>query len=197
MNKDTFLGGVEPGGLRSKKDIKVLICYIFCQIGSMGKQDILSALQAKGLANYFEAGEAFSELVYGKNVSFDKDSGKYILNESGRMISDELYNSIPRSVREKALDSVKLTLKRAKNEEENKLKIEKNDFGYDVVGNISGGEFDLLSFKLYVPDMEQAEKVKENFRKDPEAFYQTVLSVLTRKKEMGNELKNMLSALMD
>lgn len=196
MDKDTFSEGVEPGGLRSKKDIKVLICYIFCNIDNIGKQDVLSALQAKGLANYFEAGEAFSELVYGGNLSFDRSSKKYTLNKSGKMISDELYTSIPLSVREKALESVKLTLKKAKNEEENRLKIEKNNFGYDVIGSISGGEFDLLSFRLYVPDMDQAEKVKENFRKDPEAFYQTVLSILTRKREISNELKTKLSELM-
>ncbi len=197
MNNDTFVGGLEPGGLRSRQDIKVLICYIYCKLGNIAKQDILSALQEKGLANYFEAGEAFSELVNRKNLKLDKNSGKYMIVDSGKIIADELYSSIPISVREKALDSVKFTLQRAKSEEENKLKIEKNDFGYSVIGSISGGGFNLLSFNLYVPDIEQAEKVKENFRKDPETFYRTVLAVLTRTKEIDEKLKNMISELMN
>ena len=197
MNKNTFSGGVEPGGLRSRQEIKVLICYMFCKIGSMSKENVLSALQEKGLANYFEAGEAFSELVYGGNLNLDKNTGKYTISESGKLISDQLYSSIPLSVRENAVDSGIAVIKRAKIEEENKIKIEQNDFGYNVVGSISGGEFDLLKFSLYVPDINEAEKVKKNFRGDPEALYRMVLSVLTRKKEIGESLKDMLSDLMN
>ncbi len=197
MNENTFTAGVEPGGLRSKQDIKVLICYMLDKIGDMNKQDILSALQEKGLANYFEAGEAFSELVYGGNIEINKDSEKYTLKKSGKIISDQLYAVIPLSVRERALDSGISTLRRVKNEEENKVKIEKNEFGYTVICSISGGEFDLLRFNLYVPDIKQAEKVKENFRKDPGGIYYAVLSLMTRKKDINKELKDRLSNLME
>ena len=197
MDKTIFSAGVEPGGLRSKQDIKVLICYMLDKIGDMRKQDILSALQEKGLTNYFEAGEAFSELVYGNNIKANNNTGKYCLEESGKLISDQLNRTLPLSVRERALNSGINTLKRVKNEEENKVKIEKNNFGYSVICSISGGEFDLFQFNLYVPDIEQAEKVKENFRKDPEGLYHTVLSVLTRKKEISSELKDRLSQLME
>lgn len=196
MNENNFSAGVEPGGLRCKQDIKVLICYMLDKIGDMNKEDILSALQEKGLANYFEAGEAFSELVCGDNIEIKKDSGKYTLKKSGKIIADQLYVVVPLSVRERALDSGINTLKRVKNEEENKVKIEKNKFGYTVICSISGGEFDLLRFNLYVPDIKQAEKVKENFRKDPGGIYYAVLSVMTRKKDITRELKDKLSDLM-
>lgn len=194
-DKNSFSEGVEPGGLRSKQDVKILICYMFDKIGQMRKQDALSALQEKGLVNYFVAGEAFSELLSGNNIKFDEASGKYAVSDSGKLISEQLSGSLPKSVRENAIICCENTLQRIKNEEENRAKIEKNDFGYNVSCSISGGDFDLLKFSIYVPDMQQAENVKNNFRNDPEGLYHAVLSVLTRKKEIGDRLKDMLSDL--
>ena len=194
MNYKTFSGGVEPGGLHSKQDIKVLICYILCNISPIHKDDIITSLQEKGIANYFDCGEAFSELAANGSIgTSDKSDNEYEIKSGGRIISEQLYSSIPISVRERALEAVKHTLRRIKNEEENKVKIEKTKFGFNVICSISGGEFDLLKFTLYVPDMEQAEKVRDNFRRDPAVLYRMVLAVLTRKKEMDEKLRDVLS----
>lgn len=198
MSYKTFSGGVEPGGLHSKQDIKVLICYILCNIKAMRKEDIISALQEDGLVNYFVAGEAFSELVSNGSIGIiDESSDEYEIKKSGKIISEQLYSYIPISVRQRAINAALSVMKRVKNEKENKVKVDKNKFGYNVTCSISGGEFDLLKFTIYVPDMDQAEKVKENFRKDTEGVYHSVLAVLTRKKEIDSNLKSMLTDLMD
>lgn len=197
MEPETFSEGVNPGGLRSKQDIKVLICYILSNIREISKTDIISVFQEEGLANYFEIGEAFLELISAQNIKVKNEKyGMYEISESGRMISDQLCLSLPFSVRERAINSSIATIKRRKNEEENRVKIEKNEFGYNVICSISGGNFDLLKFTIYAPNIEQAEKLKQNFRRDPEGLYRIVLAILTRNKEMNQGFKNMLSDLM-
>ena len=34
MEFDAFNAGIEPGGLRSKNDIRILICYMLCGAGA-------------------------------------------------------------------------------------------------------------------------------------------------------------------
>ena len=181
---DEFIDGVAPGGLREKNDIKLLICYILSGIdNSLSKDDIISILKDNDLANYFEASDAFSDLISKKLIHTDsKDSSLYTITDEGKMIAKQLDVSLPISVREKALKAALNTLARAKIRKENTVKIEKNDFGYFVNCNISGGNIDLMSLKLYVPDIMQANMVKENFHKDPELVYSSMLAILTQDK---------------
>ncbi|MGN1478253.1 MAG: DUF4364 family protein, partial [Acutalibacteraceae bacterium] len=60
---DAFSQGVEPGGLRSKNEIKILICYLICKMDSgLTKQQLSDIIVSKGLANYFEVNEALSDV---------------------------------------------------------------------------------------------------------------------------------------
>ena len=59
MEYDAFTGGVAPGGLRSKSDIRILICYMLKSVNApLSGDDIIKVLQEKSLANYFEASDA-------------------------------------------------------------------------------------------------------------------------------------------
>ena len=56
---DAFSAGVEPGGLRSRNEIRLLICYIICRIdGGITKNQITTVLCETSLANYFEVSQA-------------------------------------------------------------------------------------------------------------------------------------------
>lgn len=181
---DKFVDGVAPGCLREKNDIKLLICYILSRIdNSLSKDDIVSILKDNDLANYFDASDAFSDLISKKLIYTDnKDNSLYTVTDEGKMIAKQLDISLPISVREKALKAALNTLAKAKIRKENTVKIEKNDFGYFVNCNISGGNIELMSLRLYVPDIMQANMVKENFHKDPELVYSSMLATLTRDK---------------
>ena len=196
MQYDTFFAGVEPGGLRTKQDIKILICYILASTTSgISKQNIVSILQENGLANYFEASEAFADLVSNGNIKLEEgdEVGSYCVTDTGRIISDQLHISLPRTVRERALSAAMSLLSRLKLEKENKVDIEKISRGYNVTCTISGGEFNLMSFTMYVPDMAQAKIVKENFYKDPTSIYNGILGMLTQNKELVEESLEFMS----
>ena len=62
---DAFTQGVEPGGLRSRMQIKLLITFIVSRAGEPMKDSmIIEALQLHGLANYFEARERIQISIY-------------------------------------------------------------------------------------------------------------------------------------
>lgn len=189
MNFDAFDYGVEPGGLRNKNEIRILICYILASVSTpMLKDGVINALQKKGLVNYFEAANAFEELVKNHNIKPSEDNAeRYTVTESGRMIARQLDEDLPVTVREKALASTLELLAREKVEKENAVKIQKLDNGYSVQCSISGGAMDLLSFNFYVPDSAQTRLVKNNFHSNPEMIYKVMVAMLTRDLGMVEE----------
>ena len=53
---DAFTQGVKPGGLRSKSEIKLLVCYIICKIDNgISRNQLNEILTGEVLANYFES----------------------------------------------------------------------------------------------------------------------------------------------
>lgn len=190
MKFDAFSAGVSFGGLRNKNDIKLLICYILASIDhSLSQEDILSVLQQYNLANYFEINSALSELIDAKNIIRDsKNPNLYTVTESGKMISSQLNSSLPISIRDKAIKAALGLLSKIQRETENTVSIDKQNNGYNLKCNISGGNSDLFSFSLYVPDKMQAELSKENFLKNPNVVYECMLALLTEDKELLESL---------
>lgn len=193
MEFDVLTAGVEPGGLRSKNDIKLLICYMLTNIKcSLSKEAVVSILQENKFANYFEANSAFTELIEDGNISKDpQNQYLYTVTDIGKLVSAQLDTALPISVREKALAATINLLAKVKRETENKVTITENSDGCYVNFNISGGDVDLLSLSLYVPDRLQAELVKHNFQEKPELIYECTLAVLTKNNDLiKNTLEN-------
>ena len=109
------------------------------------------------------------------------------------MIAQELDVSLPISIREQVLSAALSLMAQQKRERENTVTITKIENGFQVECHISGGEMDLMSFTLYVPDMMQAKLVKRNFQKDPQLIYSCMLAALTRNQDMVRELLGELS----
>ena len=190
MDSSALTAGIEPGGLRDKKEIKLLICYMLSSVQSgLSKNDIISVMQNNGLANYFEIADAFSDLLQSGNiVLMPEDDSLYTVTPTGRMISKQLDISLPISVRERALSATLNLLAREKCERENSVNIQKTDNGYTVTCHSSGGEMDLMSFSLYVPDKLQAKLVKKNFHSDPERVYRCMLALVTGNWDMVRDV---------
>ena len=187
MTFDAFDEGINPGGMRSKNEIRILICYLLKSLKvPVSKEIILESLQKDGLANYFESSSCFDGLLKHKNIKA-VDDNKYTLTEGGNTIATQLESSLAVTVKEKAFHCAMSLIEEEKKEKENKVEIAKNENGYTVKCTISGGDIDLFSFELYVPDYTQAKIVKRNFRKNPELIYKTMLSVLAKEKDLVTE----------
>lgn len=179
MERDAFTGGVEPGGLWSKNDIRILLCYILANVnGPLSQEDISQIIQGKALANYFEAGDALASLLEQGNVVRD-EQGLYTVTPAGREIAQNLDAVLPLSVRDKALEAAVRLMAEARARRENRVDIEETESGFRVTCHISGGKLDLMAISLYVPDKAQAQLVEKNFYKDPEGVYRLLLASLT------------------
>ncbi len=191
MNFDTFDEGIMPGGIRSKNEIRVLICYMFNSIkDKLSKDIVIEAVLQYELANYFELSSAFDELVSNGNLiesGIIDGENVYILSENGKMIAEQLESTVPYSVKQKAYNCALKLLSEKKTKRENKVEITKTENGYSVNCFISGGEIELLSFTLYAPDFEQAEIIKNNFYESPLTVYKVMLALMTKDKESVGE----------
>ena len=198
MAFDTFDEGISLGGMRSKTEIRTLICYMLKSVGSpMSKANIVNALMEKGLANYFETSASFDDLVRNGNIApTEEDPELFVNTANGNMIAIQLEDTLAPTVKERAIECALTLLKRQRIESENHVVIEKSDNGYNVTCTISGGDMDLLRFTLYVPDVTQARLIRKNFYKNPDMFYAVMIAMLTRNKRAVTDLLDELGSVI-
>lgn len=197
MAFDTFDEGISLGGIRSKTEVRILICYLFtCVKQPMSKDTVVSALLERGLTNYFEASSCFDDLVKGGNlIPLEEGSNLYTASDNGKMISEQLENTLALTVKERAIECAMTLLEKERKEKENKVTIEKTENGYIVNCSISGGSTDLMSISLYLADSEQARTVKKNFYKNPQLVYKTLLATMTRNTNLIKDTLEDLSGI--
>ena len=64
--QQVFSDGVEPGGLRTSQEIKILVCYMLMGAGEpMPRQAVLDIISGNGMANFFETGSKIGSITPG------------------------------------------------------------------------------------------------------------------------------------
>ncbi len=183
MEYDAFDAGIELGGLRSRDDIRLLICYLLKSVDEpMTRQLLNDAMQEEGLANFFEVGQAIEELLKTGNITADirGDEEVITVTQRGRDAAELLQTSLPRTVREKAVNSAIRLVTRARVERENKIEVVKeDDGGYTITFTLFDRNTELMKLSIYVVDSLQLETVKQNFINDPVKVYSSIITSLT------------------
>lgn len=191
MAFDTFDEGIAPGGLRSKNEIKILICYLYNSVNDkMSQSLVVEAIRADELANFFEIVVAFEELVKDGNLlksDIVDNEQTFVLSENGRVIANQLETTLAHTVKQKSYDCALRLLSERKTARENFVDIVKTENGFEVKCRVSGGAVDLFSFTLYAPAYEQAEVIKKNFLSYPQTVYKTMLGLMTKDVESVGE----------
>ena len=191
MAFDTFDAGVAPGGLRSKNEIKILICYLFASVNDkMSQSLVVEAIRADELANFFEIVVAFEELIRDGNLRESDvvdNEQTYELTVNGRVIAHQLETTLAHTVKQKSYDCALRLLSERKTARENFVDIQQTGNGFLVNCRVSGGEVTLLDFTLYAPTFEQAEVLKKNFLSYPQTVYKTMLGLMTKDIEHVGE----------
>ena len=189
MAFDTFDEGINLGGMRSKNEIKTLICYLYNSVKeNMDKGIVIQAILKQGLANYFETSSAFDDLVMNGNlIPADDEHKTYSLTEKGAEIAKQLDSTVAYTIKEKAYECAVKLLAEKKKEIENRVNISKNDNGFTVECSVSGGDMDLMKLNIYAPEMEQALILKKNFLDNPNKAYKVMLALLTKDKETAGD----------
>ncbi len=189
MENNAFTEGIAPGGLRTKNDIRILLCYLLTSVGApIRRDDIIRIMQENSLCNYFEVTEAIAELTEKGAFLTDPDDPQALTaGPAAREIAEQLNGAIPLSVRDKAVAAALNLLAQAKREKENRVVIKKTDAGYKVTCHISGGDVELMQFSLYAPDLYQARLIKHQFHSDPECVYRILLAAVTGNADLAED----------
>lgn len=178
---DAMNAGVAPGGLVSRSDIKMLICYMLDVVGTpVSKAMIGDVMQDQEIANYFEVMNAISELVEMGNLTETNEGTEEMLalTEQGKSAVELLAMDIPKTVRETAVKSLVHFQTLERNARENEVKITPRDDGFDVSFTLKDHDFPMMELKIYVADRDQAELLKNNFVEDPVRIYSSLLAAL-------------------
>lgn len=178
---DAFNEGIEPGGLRNKNEIKLLICYLLKTMDmSISRDRIGNIIQDQSIANYFETMDAISDLLTNGSITSDYIDDKEFLSitDLGRGACEVVEKDLPKTVREKAVKSALKLMTLEKNERDNDVKIEPSDNGYTISFTMKDKDTVLMELSMFVGDSEQADKLKANFIEDPARVYSTILASL-------------------
>lgn len=180
---DAFDAGIDLGGLRNRSEIRLLVCYLLRALDRpIPKALLVDAVLREGLANYFELNEAIAELLKAGNIDRDIQDGEEVLTITarGRESAELLETELPRTVREKAVNSAIKLMTLARNKRENKILTEPlPDGGFNVTFILGDEENEMMRLTIYVADRMQVEVVKKNFLEDPVKLYSSILAALT------------------
>lgn len=178
---DAFTAGVAPGGLISSQHVKLMVCYILARIGKpISRDDMLSLLQYEEIANYFEVVQAIDDLNKGGTIRrTDAPFEEYEITNDGEEVVAELYRNLPYTMREKALKAAIKMMARNRSEAENRVEMVETDVGVNVTCSVMDIDRPILTITLLVPDMEQANLVKETFLDNPLKVYSGSIALLT------------------
>lgn len=187
MENDALDAGIRPGGLRSKQDIKILICYILEKCAArLSRQSLERALINSQLVNYFEASDCLSDLIKLHNIELDGEI--CLLTDSGREIAQRLEDDLPPSVRQRAVATTLELCETERRLRENKVEKSNSGSGCEVRCRVLGDKTDdLLSIVLNVADRDQAKVIEKNFLKRPELIYSTVIALLTGNQDFAKD----------
>lgn len=175
--------GFVPGMLVNSMDIKILICYLLKSVNeSMDKEKVVEILYANDIAGYFDARSAICQLV--EDATLNEDENGFVeLTDEGKSAAEMLESTLPLTIRDKAVKEGIRACTMARRERENNVTFEKTDNGVYVTCSVSDGQFEMMSFRLYVTDEIQAEMVKKKFLENPSDIYASLINTLLATKD--------------
>ena len=183
MDFDSFFAGIEPGGLKDIYEIKILICYLLYSVKEpLSKEQIDVVLQGNHLVNYFSYATAYRELLESRHISEMEQDGKKVLrlNELGKDTAIALKSNLPLSLKNKVVSAGMEILSEMKMDKVRQVELEKIDNGYIVRLVIHDENLDLLDIKLFAPDEEQVDIIKQQFVSNTIDVYKGIISLLIR-----------------
>ncbi len=178
---DAFTGGIVLGGMRTKGDIRVLLCYILKSLDApFSKTGLNEVLQSTSLANFFEVNDAMSALLESGFIASEKREQEeyFTLTAAGREIADRLDTDLPKDVRKKAVASAMELLAKERAARGADAKIIRLEKGYHVQLTIREQDTVMMQTLLYAADSIQANAIADAFMNNPGGLYTGVINAL-------------------
>ena len=181
MAFNAFVGGVQPGGLTSEFEVKILICFLLDNMQRpLSFDEISEILQDTDYVNYFEFTESMSALEKSghivKELSEEGDE-QYTVTKIGTAMSETLQKSLPLSVREKTMEVAHKKEEASKCMNEVEISYAPAPDGYILHLVMKDIGSDLLDLKMFLPTEEECVLLEEKIKADPAQFYEKFLLI--------------------
>lgn len=181
MDSDIMIPGIGTQPMSDIYEIKVLLCYLLSSVSKPLSRKQLQEVFAEGsTVNYFSFCQAIEDMQKTGHISTDKleYDELYILQEHGAETARLLEHTLPRSLKDNVVEIALSLLAKLKKESENEVIISQYKNGYNVRCIMHEVDFDIMSFDLFVPDIMQAEKIREKFLGNPPQLYRNMIQLL-------------------
>ncbi len=178
---DALTEGVALGGMRTKNDVRILLCYILKSLDApFSKAQLNEAVQTAALANFFEVNDALASLTEGGMIkkTAREDDDYYELTSEGRLVADRLETDLPRPTRDAAVAAAMELLSKQRLRFGTDVKIVRLEKGCHVTLTIRDGDTVMLQTTLFAADSLQANTIAEAFNADPSRLYAGVIDAL-------------------
>lgn len=183
MESSTFRAGTIPGSPDSYGEIKMMILYCLRESGekAVSFNALNEAFSEQGLVNYFALTETIDQLVASGHISNDSgdENGLYGITPLGENAASEFKTSIPFSIREKAVSSLKSVIKRHKRLSEISVSETPSQGGYILELSIPDQGGDIMKIQVFAPGKTEANLIKRRFLNNPIYIYKSIMTLLT------------------
>lgn len=162
-------------------DLKVLICYMMNAINEpIPATETAQLFHYEGIANYFDVQTAIFELEQdGYIASAEKSKDMFRTTEKGAALSRTLKEKLSATLRTKVYNSVLKMLSRYKAERDTDIIIEQKSGGCLLTCRVLSKEDVLLSFSIMLPNLSQANALKDQILADPKYYCDSFIKLLT------------------
>ena len=178
---DALTGGISIFGMRSKGDIRILLCYILKSLDvPFSKTGLNEALQSTSLANFFEVNDAIGVLLEDGLITGEtrENDEYYSLTPRGREIAGRMETDLPMVVRKTAVAAAMELLTRERAARGANADVIRLDKGYHVRLTIRDGDTVMMETLLYAADSIQANAIADSFMQNPGNLYSGVIEAL-------------------
>ena len=165
------------GFIHEKLDIKILILFILRRLpGTVDPETLLELCQCDEGIGYFDYSDCLSELVETGHITESEEG--YTITEKGARNADAVENSLPYSVRSKALRLLAPVEERLRRAAMITARHTLSEDGCTVELAMGDGKGELIHLRLLCADEEQAGTLEKHFRKNAEGYYQKIIGLL-------------------
>lgn len=181
MSKENRFDKLVPENRFFGGDLKVIICYLLAAIKEpIPVTEMAQLFHYEGIANYFDTQTAIYELEKESYITeSSKGNDMMVLAEKGAVLSNALKESVSIVLREKLFNAVVKMLARYKAERDTNIEITEEQSGFSLTYKVMGGEEPVLSFSIMLPNMAQANSLKERILKNPKYYCDAFIELLT------------------
>ena len=184
MEKDAAGAGVAPvGGLFSTAEIKILICHILTELQApIPSESLVNMLHYEGIANGFEVSDAFHALESSGLISTvtDDDEDCFIITQQGKSINETLNDSLPNTVKRRALNAARKMVARRVNAKNSDIQLTHEDDSTYITCTALDGSRPLLSVKMLITDDAMGARIKNRFLEASPEICSAVIDLLTK-----------------